>query len=134
MAFVSYISFAEYQALGGTVSQADFTNLERKAQRQLDYYTFNRIQKLTSVPDEVKEVLTEYINMMYNNNVLNASASSASSYSNGVESIVFKDDASSQFNNELVKIAVDWLPLYLTTRSVGFDINKYLQSDNNNPE
>lgn len=132
MAFTSYITYEEYSALGGTLSSNDFPNWERKAQRQLDYYTFNRIQYLTTIPDEVKEVLTEFVNRMYTQNTTNSSMSSASSYSNGVESVTFKDDAEAAFNNELVKLAIDWLPACLTARSANFDIEQYLQSENNN--
>src|SRR5574344_1720708 len=131
MAFTSYITYEEYTALGGTLSSTDFPIWERKAQRQLDYYTFNRISALTTIPDEVKEVLTEFINRMFSQNASSFVTSSASSYSNGVESVTFKDNAEAAFNNELVKLAIDWLPACLTARSVNFGIEQYLQSENN---
>lgn len=132
MAFTSYITYQDYTALGGIVPESDFANVERKAQRQLDSYTFDRIKQLTTIPDEVKEVLTEYINKIYANEKSSVSSSLASSYSNGVESITYKENAEAQFNNSLVNLAVDWLPSYLTARSVNFDVSKYLQSDSNN--
>lgn len=133
MAFETYITFEEYGALGGNkVSADDFVKFERKARRQLDYFTFNRINSLTSVPDIVKEVLVEYIDKMYSKDVSGGSFSSASTYSNGVESFTFSEKAESQFSNELFRIAVDWLPAWLTARSVSFDVEQYLQSESNN--
>ena len=69
MEFVSYITYKEYVDLGGTVDEDTFTILERKAQRMVDQITFNRMQYLLVVPDEVKEVLTEFVNKMGQTNV-----------------------------------------------------------------
>jgi hypothetical protein len=132
MAFSSYLEYEEYTALGGKLPKDAFDIWERRAQRQLDYYTFDRVKSLTKIPDEVKEVLTEYIDKMYSKDVSSGSFSTASSYSNGVESITYKEDASSQFNNELFSVAVNWLPAWLTARSVNFDAGQYLQSESNN--
>jgi hypothetical protein len=133
MAFNCYITFDEYIALGGRqVPEDEFARWERKARRQLDYYTFNRVQSLTRIPAEVKEVLVEYIDKMYSKDVSGGSYSSASTYSNGVESFTFSENASSQFSNELCKVAIDWLPTWLTARSVNFNVENYLQSESNN--
>lgn len=133
MTFESYITYEEYISLGGAVSEDAFPLIERKAQRTLDYFTFNRIPLLETVPDEVKEVLTEFINKMYAVDINNICASNITTYSNGVESITYNSDFEQSFNKELYDIAVKWLPNYLTARSVAFDVRKYLQSKNNNP-
>ena len=57
MAFTSYLSYTEYQQLGGKVPEESFNVLERKAQRLLDYITFARVPECPEVPEEVKEVL-----------------------------------------------------------------------------
>ena len=59
MAFERYIEYNEYLELGGKVSEDAFVLLERKAQRWLDYFTFDRVNYLTRIPDEVKEVLAQ---------------------------------------------------------------------------
>ena len=133
MTFEVYITYDEYKALGGNrVSSDDFAKFERRARRLLDRFTFDRVKSLTTVPSIVKEVLVEYIDKMYSKDVSGGSFSSASSYSNGVESFTFSENAETQFSNELFKIAVDWLPVWLTARGVNFDVEQYLQSESNN--
>ena len=56
-----YLTYAEYQALGGSaIGETPFNLLEFEARRQIDIRTFNRIKDLDSeeIPQEVK--LCEY--------------------------------------------------------------------------
>jgi hypothetical protein len=129
-----YLTYAEYKSLGGKVPEDVFPIWERRARRKLDYLTFDRIPLLDEVPTVVKETMVDFIEKMYAHDVASGSFSSASSYSNGIESITYKENASSEFNNELVKMATESLPDYLTARSVNFDVREYLQSKSNNPQ
>lgn len=135
--FTSYLTYEEYQELGGTLSYDAFNKLERKAQRWLDYFTFNRIkqlQKLQQIPREVKEVLVEYVN--YLDTVANQREKGdlVTQYSNGVEQLTYKIVTEDELRSELNQIALQWLPDYLTYRGVNFDVSKYIQSNNNNPQ
>lgn len=132
MTFSSYLTYDEYCALGGTVSQEAFPVLERKAQRLLDYITFNRIKSLTKIPDEVKEVLTEIINRSYDFNNQTEQGDTISEYSNGVETIKYSRKTEKEQNKEFCDLAYRYLPNYLVCRSVDFDVEKYLQSESNN--
>lgn len=135
MEFEKYITYDEYVELSGKVSEDVFSKILRKAQRFLDTITFNRIPHLTKVPYSVKEVLAEFIDRLYLMESGSGDTSAvASSYSNGVESITFRNDADKQVQKELVRIAINWLPEYLVARSVSFDVEEYLQSESNNPE
>lgn len=132
MEFNSYITYDEYVEYGGKLPEDTFTQLERKAQRWLDFFTFNRIPQLTTIPDIVKECLVEFITRL---NILDAQRQSGdviSSYSNGVETIQYQLKTDAEIKQELYGIAMDWLPDYLVCRSVNFDVSKYLQSDSNN--
>lgn len=132
MEFNSYITYDEYVEYGGKLPEDTFTQLERKAQRWLDFFTFNRIPKLTTIPDVVKECLVEFITRL---NILDTQRQSGdviSSYSNGVETIQYQLKTDAEIKQELYGIAMDWLPDYLVCRSVNFDVSKYLQSDSNN--
>lgn len=133
MAFESYITYEEYVTLGGTVSEGAFPVLERKAQRHLDYITYDRIKYCTSVPDIVKEVLVEFIDKLNAYEEGSSGALTATKYSNGVESFTFDNNQKQRFDTELTRIAYKWLPDYLVARSVNFDVEEYLQSKNNNP-
>ena len=132
MEFNSYITYDEYVEYGGKLPEDTFTQLERKAQRWLDFFTFNRIPQLTTIPDVVKERLVEFITRL---NILDTQRQSGdviSSYSNGVETIQYQLKTDAEIKQELYGIAMDWLPDYLVCRSVNFDVSKYLQSDSNN--
>lgn len=134
MSFQAYITYTEYKELGGAVSETNFPNYERKAQRFIDYITFDRIKKLTTVPDEVKEVITEFIDRYFNfdTNVKNSDSNNLSQYSNGVETFTYRRQTESSLNSDLYNLAISWLPDYLTCRSVNFDIEQYLQSNSDN--
>jgi len=73
-----YLTYVEYKALGGTLTETPFNLLEFEARRQIDIRTFNRIKALDSVdiPQEVK--LCEY-NLI---NSINSYAISTSDISN----------------------------------------------------
>lgn len=135
MEFEKYITYEEYVELSGKVSEDVFSKTLRKAQRFLDTITFNRIPHLTKMPDAVKEVLAEFIDKLhFMDSTSDDTSTVASKYSNGVESITFKEDAQKQVQKELVQLAVNWLPDYLVARSVNFDVEEYIQSESNNPE
>lgn len=134
MAFTSYISYLEYEQLGGKVPEESFNVLERKAQRLLDYITFGRIPECPEIPDEVKEVLTELVNREYAFDQQVEAGDTIESYANSVEKLTYRVKSEDEHNDEMVKYAMKVLPDYLTARSVKFDVKKYLQSENNNTE
>lgn len=109
-----YLTFDEYQELGGTVPQSDFPNLEHKAQRKLDYFTQNRIKKMTTIPEEVKELLTIYVDRMSKTE----GSENITSYSNGTESFSYAGRSSAELDNEYFRIAVEYLPIDLISQVV----------------
>lgn len=134
MNFEPYITYDEYVELGGKASLDAFSIYERKSQRLLDYITFNRIPKLTKIPDEVKEVLVEFIDKYadFDAKITSNDADTLTQYSNGVETFTYKQRTEEDLKKELYKFACDWLPTYLTFRGVNFDIGQYLQQNGNN--
>lgn len=134
MEFTSYITYEEYQEYGGTLPENTYTHLERKAQRWLDYFTFNRIPHLTDIPEIVKECLVEFITRLSILDTQRQSGDVISSYSNGVETIQYQLKTDDEIKKELYGIAMNWLPDYLVCRSVNFNVDEYLQSDDNNSE
>lgn len=132
MAFQRYIEYDEYLELGGKVSEDAFVILERKAQRWLDYFTFDRVKYLTKIPDEVKEVIVEFIDRLQSYEDQTLDGQLISKYSNGVEDITYSRSRESDVKKAMGKIAIEWLPDYLTNRSVMFDVREYLQSESDN--
>lgn len=49
-----YLSYAEYQAMGGTLDEATFDDYSFEAEAKINWYTFNRLKKDTTFPEEVK--------------------------------------------------------------------------------
>lgn len=71
-----YLTYAEYQTLGGSaIGDMPFNLLEFEARRQIDIRTFNRLKDSEDIPQEVK--LCEY-----------ALINSISSFANANDSIV----------------------------------------------
>ena len=111
---MAYLSYLEYTSFGGTVSSSDFTNLELKARRKLDYFTQNRLQTATTIISEVKELMTEFINHIAQS-PLNGNVTS---YSNGIESFGYGKNQTDALNSELYQLAIEYLPIELITATI----------------
>lgn len=104
-----YITYAEYQSLGGSVVDSSaFSRFERKARRKLDYFTQDRLKDITEQSDEVKEVMLEFVDKL---SIYEGSSSIIKSYSNGVENIGYADNSTQMLESELYSIAVEILPI-----------------------
>ena len=58
-----YLTYAEYQALGGSaIGEMPFNLLEFEARRQIDNRTFDRVKNSETIPQEVKLCEYELIN------------------------------------------------------------------------
>lgn len=58
-----YLTFTEYQNMGGTLDETAFTDLEFEAEAVIDWYTFNRLQKDTNYPEKLKQCMYKLIQM-----------------------------------------------------------------------
>ena len=132
--YTSYLTYDDYKELGGTLPEKEFSLVERKAQRWLDYFTFDRCKELKVIPNEVREVLVEFINRLTAYEDQKEAGETITQYSNGVEQLSFQVKTETETKKELQAIAVEWLPDYLTNRLVNFDVRAYLQRDDNNTE
>ncbi len=52
-----YLTYAEYQNMGGTLDEAAFNDLEFEAEALVNWYTFNRLKNDTNIPDAVKRLV-----------------------------------------------------------------------------
>lgn len=64
-----YLTYEEYQAYGGTLSEAAFNDTEYEARVKVDYYTFSRLTNDAEVSETVKRTVYKIIKLMsaYNN-------------------------------------------------------------------
>ena len=60
-----YLSYAEYQSYGGTLDETTFNDFEFEASTQVDYYTFNRLQKMAEedYPEALKRCMYKLIQL-----------------------------------------------------------------------
>ena len=59
-----YLTYEEYKALGGTLSEMPFNLLEFEARKRIDNRTQNRIKCMVSKPEEVKLCVNAMINTL----------------------------------------------------------------------
>ena len=56
-----YLTYDEYQSYGGTLPEADFTLVEFKARKRVDYLTDSRVENMAEVPEAVKLAMMSII-------------------------------------------------------------------------
>lgn len=132
--YTSYLTYDDYKELGGTLPQDAFARYERKAQRWLDHITYDRIKYMKVIPNEVRELLVEFISRMVAYEGQKKDGDTIKAYSNGVESFTYELKTEKQTQAEFRDLALTWLPDYLTNRLVKFDVREYLQSIGNYTE
>lgn len=54
MAHPAYLTYTEYKKLGGVLPRSDFTRLEFKCRKRIDYLTDSRVQAMKEIPEAVK--------------------------------------------------------------------------------
>lgn len=59
-----YLTYKEYKALGGTLTETPFKILEFEARQNVDKYTFGRLKELETQNQEVKLCINKLIGMI----------------------------------------------------------------------
>lgn len=59
-----YLTYAEYQDMGGTLDETTFSELEFEARAKIDWWTFNRLKKEETLPEEVKRCMYKLIKLI----------------------------------------------------------------------
>ena len=79
-----YLTYAEYQTMGGTLDETTFNDYEFQAEALVNWYTFNRLKKDTTFPDELKRLMYFLVKLMVlKGNVLTDSGTDDSSSGGG---------------------------------------------------
>lgn len=58
-----YLTFEQYQSMGGTLDETSFNEFGYEAQTIIDWYTFNRLQNETTFPEAVQRCMFELIKL-----------------------------------------------------------------------
>lgn len=111
---MGYLTFEEYQKLGGKCTQDIFPNLQFDVESKMNFITFNKLSKLMNdlgnVPDEVKMLEAKLINIEFN--VGPERDTSVSSYSNGIETFSYssnEDDVEKLLNTKVRQLMMEYL-------------------------
>lgn len=59
-----YLTYNEYQSLGGTLEEMPFNLLEFKARKEVDKYTFGRLEEIGNRYNEVKLCVNDIIGIL----------------------------------------------------------------------
>lgn len=59
-----YLTYNEYQSLGGTLAEMPFNLLEFKARKEIDKYTFGRLEEIGNGYNEVKLCVNDIIGIL----------------------------------------------------------------------
>ena len=60
---MAYLTYAQYQAWGGTLSESAFNLAEIKARSRIDAMTQGRVAGMATVPEKVQAAMMEIINV-----------------------------------------------------------------------
>lgn len=61
---MAYLDYSFYTANGGTVEESAFPRLEFMARRKLDHFTFQRVQSMAELPEAVRMLMVELVNLL----------------------------------------------------------------------
>jgi len=67
---MKYLTYEEYQQMGGTLDEPTFSFLGFDAESFIDWYTFNRLWNETEIPDRVKQCMFFLIKLLATKNNL----------------------------------------------------------------
>jgi len=126
-----YLTYAEYQNMGGTLEEATFDDLAYEAQTYIDWVTFRRLQEEGSnIPDAVKQCMYHIIKLIANKlAALQANPNGLESHNEEGAGIKSQDNdgVSVTYNTLSAKNVIDTMK-----KEIDDTINRYLYGIRNN--
>ena len=93
-----YLTYAEYQTMGGALDEATFDDLEFEAEALVNWFTFNRLKNDTTFPEELKRLMKYLINLAYSQSQVIDASGSGDSTSNKAIASQSNDGVSISYN------------------------------------
>lgn len=97
---MKYLTFEEYQNLGGKCSEDVFPSLQFDTESKMDYITSGRLSKMIdeieSVPESVQMLEVKLIDIENASSNLEKQVTGVTSYSNGIESFGYDTSKDSE--------------------------------------
>lgn len=117
-----YLTYEEYTSMGGTLTETQFDDYEFSAENEVNWYTFNRLSKVTEYPEALKRCMFQLIKILQAVDVVGTQAVIDPSTSNKAVTSQSNDGVSISYN---VTSASDIVSQSQT--NIKNCINKYLQ-------
>lgn len=115
---MSYLTFEEYQTLGGKCTQDAFLTLQFDTESKMDYITSGRlskmIEKLGTVPIEIQMLEVKLVNIQSNSKT--EQDDNIISYSNGIETFGYEGASDKSSDATLTNRFKDIMMEYLYPR------------------
>ena len=103
-----YLTYSEYQSMGGTLDETTFNDLEFEAEALVNWHTFNRFKSDTTFPVELKRLMKYLISMAaFQNNMLTAGGDIATGNVHGAIASQSNDGVSISYTTPSVKDLIE---------------------------
>lgn len=103
---MKYLTFDDYIAMGGTLTDTEFDRLEYRAKKLIDNATQGRLKNADSIPDEVKRCMFELLAYL-TDTLKNGSVSAVSGFSNDGYSVTYAEQKNA--TGQIYDIIYDYL-------------------------
>ena len=108
---MAYLNFEEFQNIGGVCDETTFNKNITRVEKIIDGYTYERIKKMLTVPNEVKELCRDLVD--YYAELCEPSAKNISSISQSAgpvsESISYNTKKAEEITAEVGNLIFDYL-------------------------
>ena len=121
-----YLTFDEFENMGGTLEETAFNDLEFEAETYVDWYTFDRLRNEEEIPDRVKKCMYHIIKLLNDqiNLFSNGSDSSGTSSTDSTKQIAAQSNDGVSISYNVISASE---ALELAKKDVNATINRYLQ-------
>jgi hypothetical protein len=107
-----YLTFTDYQSLGGKLKEAEFTRSEFVARSKIDSLTFQRLVDVDPVPEKLKMCVLELIERKYCGSLKGEDWTSVSNDGRGGSLESNKGKAEALIRESLYGLSVDGVPVF----------------------
>ena len=103
-----YLTYDEYQKLGGTLTEPTFNRYELRAEKLIDARTFDRIKTEDPVRDCVKALVYELVTQLQQSGIMEDTAQ-VSSYSNDGVNVTYASRTRTEVDSDMRELIEEYL-------------------------
>ena len=103
-----YLTYEEYQARGGTLTEALYDRYEMRAEKLIDARTFGRVKSDDHVRDCVKALVYELVTQLQQSGILEDTAQ-VSSYSNDGVNVTYASRTRTEVDSDMRELIEEYL-------------------------